>query len=1691
MSTASAIDLESPYPGLRPFQQNESAIFFGRSEQVDQLLNKLDTAKFLAVVGASGCGKSSLVRAGMLPALEGGYMVSAGSHWRVAEMRPGNQPFHNLAEGLLASGVLDPKWTADEAAVAFVAATLRRGPLGLIELLQASGVDTRSNEKGTPSALLLLVDQFEEIFRFRQLDDSGGAAAFVNLLLRSAAEADLNVYVVITMRSDFLGDCTVFDGLPEAINDGQFLTPRLSREQCRAAIVGPSAVFDFGIDRGLVNQILNDVGTDQDELPLMQHALMRMWTTWIESSENTSVDPGEGKLLITSVEYKKIGGLEKALSRHADEAYAELGESDQRVAEILFRCLSDRGAGSRDTRRPVTLGEVAAVASTSPDDKAAVIEALQRVVEAFRQSDRCFLTPPLGKPLSSDTLLDISHESLIRQWQKMKTWVEVEARSATMYRRLSETADLWQHGTAGLWGSPDLDHALEWRRTQQPTAAWARRYRGDFNLCQTFIDSSVQQRESDEREENERRERELQLLRAKADAESKRAEEQAEAAARLRKRAYIVGIACGIASFLAVASLLLFFSAYSAKADAERARDDAGQAAYNFQLRRVADLTVSNPGAAQSFLDNQKHCPTERRCFTWGYHYNQVNRGSRKDRLTLGRFDLENPVNCVAFSPTGKTAASAHDDGNIRVWDIETGELRSLLQGHRGAVNQVVYSEDSQRLFSSSDDATIKVWDVQTLVALETLTGPTEPVTVILVRIDERDLDDQTKQRTETIGGLSSVLWTWEPQSSEGHDLEGNRFPPMQRLALYSKEFEIQLAFSNGDSTIRFLDQDPLVGHTAPVEFLTFAPDGRLLASASRDNTVRLWQTETSRSATLEETEFEIEESKRRRSKAVDTNQLGGKASPNSFVLQGHRGEVKHVDFSNDGRLLASGSTDDSVIVWDVATHKPRTTLSGHGRDVNWVDFSPDGTTLATASDDGTVKIWSLDGSKGRSGFIQSGDDTPDGYVLSLQYSPDGKTLATGHTNGSVQLRDALNGTVLHTFQGHKSYVLSVDFSPDGKTLASSGFDGSIMLWTPATKGMRMQLPSQDSSVRSVDFSTDGKTLASAGGDGTIGIWDVETGTLNSTLTESDDLNTAHDSYVNCVRYSPDGSLLASASYDSTIKLWDTASGELQRTLAGHSQSQILSLDFSPDGSRLASCSGERRMLAKTIPGENTVKLWEVTTGKELATLAGHDSYVRRVVFSPDGRNLATAGADNTIRLWDALIGQEQIAIRGHQSQVIDVAFAPDGHTLVSVGMDRTIRFWPSSVAPIASSKTEISGQSDHSWAIAIQPNGKTLVAAGASDTLTLINVQPPPDSDSSNSRMPEPDTARSMPKVPVRIGDQVGSVTTHHVGGVTVVSVSPKGDVIATAGLDGSIELLDAISNRRKQILRGHVGSVRDVNFSPDGARLVSGGTDRTVRVWDVEDGTQTLLLDYTGDFVNSVAFSPNGGKLATAGYDGLVQIFNFPGGEQEAVLAGHVSSQVLDVEWSPDGKMLASAGGVIRVGDTVTGANEIKIWDAGTQDLIMTLSGHQGPVRRLLFPHTGDWLVSASHDESLRLWNSKTGKLLVTFAGHVGSINSVALFPDGTTLASSGQDGTIRLWTGRFACGMSRHGQLRNELRDENTHSCHCDDSGARCRLRTEQDRGRRARCRIHWRVQSCQKQSLASDARIVKVFHSLQSL
>jgi tetratricopeptide (TPR) repeat protein len=467
----------NPFPGLRPFRESEEYLFFGRERQVDAMVDKLASTRFLAVVGSSGSGKSSLVNCGLRPALHRGLITEAGTDWRMTQFRPGRNPRRALARALAVRDALGSSTKQGPfSAAELIETTLRISKLGLVEAFEQARLGPEVN-------LLVVVDQFEELFRYRNAGDLPSepgldeeATALVNLLLE-ARERQERIYVALTMRSDFLGDCARFSGLPEAINRGQYLVPRMSRDERKRAIEGPLLVQRTKIAPVLLTRLVNDVGDDPDQLSILQHSLNRTWAAW------EAADTSEAPLDLEH--YTAIGTMASALDQHAEEAFRELATpGQQELCAKIFKALTDTGTDARGIRRPTRLAKLAAIGATNEAD-------VVTVLRGFRDPRRAFLMPSLDEPLGSDDIVDISHESLMRVWKRLRSWSEQEALSAANYRRLVDTRRRHAAHESGWLSGPELRATLAWRERQQPNPDWAAQYCPGFEQAMTFLDRSV------------------------------------------------------------------------------------------------------------------------------------------------------------------------------------------------------------------------------------------------------------------------------------------------------------------------------------------------------------------------------------------------------------------------------------------------------------------------------------------------------------------------------------------------------------------------------------------------------------------------------------------------------------------------------------------------------------------------------------------------------------------------------------------------------------------------------------------------------------------------------------------------------------------------------------------------------------------------------------------------------------------------------------------------------------------------------------------------------------------------------------------------------------------------------------------------------------------------------------------------
>ncbi|KAF4230403.1 hypothetical protein CNMCM6457_005979 [Aspergillus fumigatiaffinis] len=598
-------------------------------------------------------------------------------------------------------------------------------------------------------------------------------------------------------------------------------------------------------------------------------------------------------------------------------------------------------------------------------------------------------------------------------------------------------------------------------------------------------------------------------------------------------------------------------------------------------------------------------------------------------------------------------------------------------------------------------------------------------------------------------------------------------------------------------------------------------------------------------------------------------------------ALEGHYDTVRSVAFSPNGQLLASGSFDKTIKLWNASIGELRQTLEGHSGSVCSVVFSPDAQLLASGSYDKTIKLWDVS-----TGELRQTLEGHYALVRSLAFSPDAQLLASGSYDKTIKLWDVSTGELRQTLEDHSDSVRSVAFSPDGQLLATGSFDKTIKLWDVSTGELRQTLEGHSDSVRSVAFSPDGQLLASGSDDKTIKLWDASTGELRQTLD-------GHSSLVSAVAFSPDGQLLASGSDDKTIGLWNAITGGLRQTLDGHSGA-VRSVAFSPNGQLLASVSYD-----------NTINFWDSSTGELRQTLEGHSHWVwagthidglsmlenqwiyfqdKRILWLPPNYRPSCLAFNAGILALGHASGPkveekrspELQTLEGHSHWVWSVAFSQDGQLLASGSEDKTIKLWDPTTGAL---KHTLEGHSDSVWSVAFSQD-RQLLASGSDDKT-------------------------------IKLWDPITGALKHtldgHSDSILSVAFSQDRRLLASGSCDRTIKLWNPITGALKHTLDGHSDSVWSLAFSQDGQLLASGSCDRTIKLWNPTTGALKHTLDGHSDWVWSAAFSQDGQLLASGSDDKTIKLWDPTTGALKHTLEGH-SDPILSVAFSQDGQLLAS---------------------------------------------------------------------------------------------------------------------------------------------------------------------------------------
>ncbi len=1000
VTTHSDISVASnPFPGLRPFKINESHLFFGREGQSDEVLIKLSKSRFVGVIGPSGSGKSSFVYCGVLPILYGGFLTDTSPNWEVVVTRPGAGPIDNMAQSLLEKDVSYLASDADEQKIkrTIITTLLRSSSLGLVEAVMQS---RRSEDKN----YLILVDQFEELFRFKNSTNAGSVnetLAFVNLLMEAVNYADVPIYVGITMRSDFIGDCAQFPELTKKLNDSHYLIPQMTREQKRRAIEGPVAVGGGRITQRLTQQLLNDLGDNPDQLPILQHALMRTWSYWTRQQ-----DLGGEELDIKH--YEAIGTMSEALSLHANEAFEELDDDQKKICESLFKAITEKRGENFGIRRPTQLGEVAAIASVSEDEVIGVID-------LFREPSRSLLTPAHNVNLDSNSMIDISHESLMRIWVRLKNWVDDEADAVQMYMRLSEAAAMYQVGKAGLWRPPDLQLALNWEAKHKPTLIWGQRYHPAFERTMVFLEYSRKEFETEQRIKELQAKRRLRIARitalvmgslcivalgflvfafiqkTEADRQANIAEERRVEAEAQRDRATENE---NLAKKNERQALANFERATVAEQLAEEKRQEAEDALdianeQRARAERGEDLAKQQTDIAVKEKERADENAREAR----ENEKRAVAEKERADKLRFQAIAKAMAVKSTQFRKAqgeeqvvlkGLLAQQAYNyntryEGNKYDNDVYYGlyeALRDLedpmaksLGGHEKSIRALASSPSGNHVYSAGTLGKILRWSVKGAERVADTLAPARGETYLF-----RSLAISTDDNILVAGGNLPV------------DKEGKSFVEIYELGgeVSSRQlngFDKQvwkLVFQPGLSVFYALDNDGLSVKRADLNTVTevissetrlndiaISADGKWLVGVSRNGEVLLFDTDNG-------------------------------YNPN--VIHKHNKSLQAVGLSADN-FIAIGDIDGLIKVFRLFDNDNVNELIGHTSEIDEIEFSTDGRFIATASKDKTVKLWNRSDVNTQPINLK---DHPT-WVWTIAFSPDNNQILAGTRESVVR----------------------------------------------------------------------------------------------------------------------------------------------------------------------------------------------------------------------------------------------------------------------------------------------------------------------------------------------------------------------------------------------------------------------------------------------------------------------------------------------------------------------------------------------------------------------------------------------------------------------------------------------------------------------------------------------------------------
>lgn len=1578
--------LPNPYRGLYAFREEDSRFFFGRELFTTRLFKILQERAMVAVIGPSGSGKSSVVFAGLIPTLRN------SGQWLIVHSRPGRSPFYSLATSLLPLLESPPNGHSETDQLIEtqkLAAALQSNQVTLADVIQR--ILARHSEA---NQFLLVADQFEELFTL--CNDPQQQKDYPNTLFEAVKVGGNHFSLAITLRADFVSQALAHRPFADALQDSDVKLGPMTRNELAQAIEYPARLFAVTFEAGLVDRILDDVGREPGNLPLLEFALTLLW------------ERRTGRRL-THTAYETIGRVEGALAQYADKVYDNLKEQEQEQARRIFTQMVRPGEGTEDTRRVARRSEL------DPKDWSLA----NQLADA-----RLVVT---GQDPEGHETVEVVHEALIRGWGQLREWINADRTFRTWQERLRTALRQWQHSQqdeGGLLRGALLAEAQEWL-IQRPADL--------SHEEQQFIQSSTNLRQRRQQEQEAQRQRELEAARrlaeeqqARANSEYRRAEEQARATRALSRLSwglafiFLLAVAAAIvannqrqqaknaeseAMVEANARATEVMIRSTAEADAiynqniaatraieaelERERaDEESQSAMNAMLeaeqeRDRADeqalLALTRQLAAQSInlssdqLDLSLLLGLEAvKLNDIAESYGSVLTAMQLNPRLLTFLRAAGSLQEVAFSPDGQWLASAGENGELLLWDLATRQVHFRLEGHDPGllVNSVSFTPDSRLLASASDDLTIRLWDVATGQSVgQPLRGHSGFVQVVVASPDpERPL------LASGGGGGDHIirLWDWTTGEQMGE----------------------------------------LVGHTLDVWDMAFSADGRWLASIAFDNTARVWEVASGRevfpSINLLNAPFRVAINSQ--AQLLATGDTAGQIelwdlNSGERIGQPLAAQVNTITglvFSQDGRFLYSSSADNMIKIWEVverALIPAGNPLIGHAGFIYGLDISPNGQLLAGGDTGGNLILWDVSPTLWPVIALQQlPQPTENDLYTTLDYSSDGRWLATGSTSAQLILKDlttnqsySLTHTSLIT-----APLTAMAFSPDNGLLASASANGTLLIWDVATG--QPHLPQFNAAIHGVTamtFSHDGRFLTTASRIGLGRIWDVASG------QEGELLLFGHSGRITALAFSPDDQTLASIGEDGALILrliGDVLNSNyeyLGQTLSHplNSASSPTALAFDSEGGRLVTGNGQGDVVLWDVPGREAINQWTPQPGTPITAIAFADS-----------DTLALASNEQII-LFDLLNDTiEQTLPSGANSLTIDqgllTAYQANGQattwdwlggTLISesaVGQGFTVR------------------------------QGNVAASANEQGVITLLQAE-----DGTTF---------------------VNSLTITHTAlftaPITSLDFNRTSPILASAGQDGRVLLWDLATRQTiGDPLSDSINAIAELRFSPDGRLLAGAGCAALsnygqclaaeILIWHLESGEMSRLVGQTGS-VQDLEWMPDSRHLLINGcavavdpisacLAGAIVIWDIATGQIEQTLT-NFQTNVKAIAVGGDGRYLA-------VGDD---NSDITLFDLTLPNPAgQRLALHSGPISSLDFSSDGQYLISGGLDGRLALWDVATGQAIGPgIFRHTGFVLGVMFRPGYPQVATIGQDNRLLIWDFDFNHWLTRACQVAN---------------------------------------------------------------